>query len=241
MASPFRSDNKFIYCAVDRMEFYIPASYFDSARKFAEDMGSYIRVFGLFDVGYYNGTKKETKCMNCPVFINIYNYHSDVMDIDLPGEGTTPCRVIQYLKGQKIMEASIIENSDNAQTYVKFINSGKVPKTVKYQSAPRIWTKNQELSNANFGIRSETEEMILALTYRNPKNKTEKFAQIYGSDLSVGEHDYTTASIRQICQYASTFTSLTFEDIDSMVTTSLNRTRNRGKETYTPVEDIIKM
>lgn len=237
----FRSDGNFLYCAADRMEFLIPVSYFDAARKFAEDFGSYIKVFGLFDVAVYNGSAKITKCMNCPTFIDIFNYDSEVEEVDLPGEGVKPCRVIRYLKGQKIMEASIVENSDNAQTYVKFINSGKVPKTVPYNYTPQIWTKNQELSNADFGIRSETEEMILALTYRNPNNRGEKFAQLYGSDLSVGEHDYTTASIRQICQYASTFTSMTFEDIDSMITSSLNRTRTKGKETFTPVEEIIKM
>lgn len=239
--SPFRSDGKFMYCEADRMDFYIPIFYFDTAKKFAEDQGQIIKVFGLFDVAFYFGNERKTKCMNNPFFIQIYNYDSEVMDIDLPGEGMTPCRVIHYLKGQKIMESMIIEDSDNALTYVRFINSGKVPNTVPYSYTPQIWTKNQELSNVNFGIRSETEEVILALSYRNPKNPVEKFAEIYGKDLSVGEHDYVTASNRQICQYASTFSSLTFEDFDSMVTTSLNRTRTKGKETFTPVESIIKM
>lgn len=241
MPSPFRSDGKFMYCDADRMEFYIPVFYFDTSKKFAEDYGTSIHVFGLFDVAYFFGKEKDTRCLKCPVFINIYNYDSSIEDVDLPGDGVTSCRVVRYIKGQKIMEASIIENSDNAQTYVKFINSGKVPTAVPYLKAAEVWTKNQELSNADFGIRSETEEMILALTYRNPNNPAEKFAQLYGSDLSVGEHDYITASIRQICQYASTFTSVTFEDIDSMITTSLNRTRTKGKETFTPVEEIIKM
>lgn len=241
MASPFRSDQRFIYCNADQIEFYIPQSYFDESRKFAEDLGQTIKVFGLFDVMYAQGNKQETKCMNCPFFIFIYNYDSEVSQVDLPGEGPTLCRVIRYLKGQKIMESQIKEDSDNATIYVKFINSGKVPKTVPYSITPQIWTKNQEIANVNFGIRSETEEMILALTYRNPKNRGEKFSVLYGSDLEVGEHDYVPASIRQICMYASTFTSMTFEDIDSMITTSLNRTRNKGTEAFTPIEDIIKM
>ena len=49
------------------------------------------------------------------------------------------------------------------------------------------------------------------------------------------------ASIRQICQYTSTFTAVTFEDLDSMVTTSLNRERENIPETESPIEKIIKM
>jgi hypothetical protein len=49
------------------------------------------------------------------------------------------------------------------------------------------------------------------------------------------------ASIRQICQYASTFTALWFEDFDAMVTTSLNRTRENKPEANSPLEKIIKM
>ena len=59
--------------------------------------------------------------------------------------------------------------------------------------------------------------------------------------MDISQFDYQTASIRQICQYTSTFTALTFEDIDSMITTSLNRSRNKGNEVDSPIERIIKM
>ena len=47
--------------------------------------------------------------------------------------------------------------------------------------------------------------------------------------------------IREICQYTSTFTAVTYEDIDAMITTSLNRTKTKAPEAYSPVEDIIKL
>ena len=49
------------------------------------------------------------------------------------------------------------------------------------------------------------------------------------------------ASIRKICQYASTFSSITFEDIDSMITTSVNRAREKKPEADTPVEMLFKL
>ena len=84
MASPFRSDQRFIYCNADQIAFYIPQSYFDESKKFAEDLGQTIKVFGLFDVMYAQGNKRETKCMNCPFFIFIYNYDSKVSQVNLP-------------------------------------------------------------------------------------------------------------------------------------------------------------
>ena len=50
-----------------------------------------------------------------------------------------------------------------------------------------------------------------------------------------------SASIRQICQYNSTFTGIIYEDIDSMITSAINRNRNGKEEGDTPMEKIIKM
>lgn len=240
--SPFRSDGKFIYCEADKIEFMIPNSFFTKTPKYGEDLGMKLKVFGLFPVAYWFGNTKTVKTMNNPFYI-IIEKSTDVIETrDIPGEGETECFVVIYLKGQKIMESTIVEDSDDAVTFLRsFITSGKIPKTIPYSQVPAVWSRNQELSGVNFGIRSETEEIILALMYRNKKNLGEKFASVFGRDLDVSEYDYAEASIRQICQYASTFTSLTFEDMDSMITTSLNRKRNKGKETFTPVEDILKL
>ena len=85
------------------------------------------------------------------------------------------------------------------------------------------------------------EELILSVVYRDKNNPALKFCTNASKDLSITEYDYLTASIRQICQYASTFTALWFEDFDSMVTTSLNRTSENKSEMESPLEKIIKM
>ena len=48
-------------------------------------------------------------------------------------------------------------------------------------------------------------------------------------------------SIREMCQYTSTFNGVTFEDFDSMVTTSLNRTREHIEDPESPIEAILKL
>ncbi|HAU88111.1 MAG TPA: hypothetical protein DCW90_22330 [Lachnospiraceae bacterium] len=239
---PFRSDGKYMYCDADKMDFLIPNSFFTKSPKYAEDQGETIRVFGIFPVEFWFGNKSTIKTMNNPFYIIIKKSNTSIEKRILPGVGETECYVMSYVSGQQIMDSQIVIDSDDAVTFLKnFITAGKIPKTIPYSQAPVVWNKNQEVSGVNFGIRSEVEELILALMYRNKENMGEKFAVKYGSDLSTDEYSYAEASIRQVCQYASTFTSLTFEDMDSMITTSLNRNRNKGKETFTPVEDILKL
>ena len=58
--------------------------------------------------------------------------------------------------------------------------------------------------------------------------------------LGVSDYSYFPASVRQVCQYNSTFTAVTFEDIDSMITSSLNKAREKTPENTSPVEQVIK-
>ena len=119
------------------------------------------------------------------------------------------------------------------------MTAGNLPNLIPYSKALEVWRKNQELNNVHFGVSSCYLEVILSAMYRNPNDLSQKFAKI-ASDKGVSDYDYATASIRQICQYNSTFSALTFEDMDSMITTSLNKSRENVKEVESPLEQIIK-
>ena len=83
------------------------------------------------------------------------------------------------------------------------------------------------MNSVNLGVPSVIIELILSAAYRYKKDPTKKFSHVIGKDLNVSQFDYTMNNVRQICQYTSTFTALTFEDMDSMVTTSLNRAKTK--------------
>jgi hypothetical protein len=74
---------------------------------------------------------------------------------------------------------------------------------------------------------------------RNPNDLSQKFSRIAGNE-GVSDYSYFPASVRQVCQYNSTFTAVTFEDIDSMITSSLNKAREKTPENTSPVEQVIK-
>ena len=240
----FRSDNSYIYLEKPYCEFYIPLSFFDSSGGFAEDMGQMIKALGIFNVGFFENDKLvEMRILNLPTYINILVYDYEIRRVELPGESNpVPCKVLKYFKGNKVMESSVIQDGGNAELYLKFVLQGKIPLSVPYDKSIILWRKNQKLNGITLGVPSIIEELILSASYRSKSNPALKFAYVAGKDpQGTSMYDYKAASVRQICQYTSTFTALTFEDIDSMITSSLNRSRDKIPEAQSPIEQIIKL
>lgn len=239
----FKSDGNYIYLEAPAIEFYIPKYYFDPANKFAESLRDTVRTLGVFDVGIFdNGKLIEMRVLNLPTWVDLFVYDSDERTMKLPNEEeNTVCVVLKYIKGEKIMASSIVQDSSNVESYVNFTLKGKVPTIVPYEKSLQIWKKNQLMNNASLGVPDVMQELILSVSYRYKKDPGKKFSHVIGKNPTISQYDYVMNNIRQICQYTSTFTALTFEDIDSMITTSLNRTRNKGEEAYSPIESLIKM
>lgn len=241
--SYFKSDKNYIYLDAQSMEFYIPKFYFDDTNKFASFTTNGIRALGIFDVGIFeNGKLIDMKTLNLPTWIDLYVSEFDELNVKLPHEESPiPCVVIKYIKGEKIMASSVVEDSANVESYITFVLKGKVPNNIPYDKTIQIMKKNQELNNASLGVPDVMQELILSVSYRYKNDPGIKFSHVIGKNPSTSQYDYVMNNIRQICQYTSTFTALTFEDIDSMITTSLNRTRNHGYEAYSPIEALLKM
>ena len=238
--SVFRSDGNHIYLNIPYCEFYIPMYYFDSSRRYAQDLSDKIKVLGFFNVGIFeNGKLKELRTLNLPTNIVINVYDSEMRDVQMSNGEVLQCKVVKYMKDSKIMQSMIFQDDTNAKNMLKFITSGNLPSIVPYSKALEVWRKNQELNDVHLGVSSCYLEIILSVMFRDPNNMSQKFSAI-ASNEGVGDYDYKMGSIRQICQYNSTFTALTYEDMDSMITTSLNKSREKIPERESPVEKIIK-
>lgn len=240
--SYFKTDNQYLYLEAPYAEFYIPKVYFDGGR-YAEDRGSIIETLGLFHVGIFkNGELQEMKIFNAPTMLNLFVNDSEERDVKLPGnnDGLTPCKVIKYNKGHKITDAGVIQDASNVESFLDLIIKGKIPNNIPYNETLNIWRRNQELNGAHLGVPSVILELILSVTYRDKDDPGRKFSRVIGANPETSPFAYVTNNFRQVCQYTSTFAGLTFEDIDSMISTSLNRTRNHGEEAYSPLESLLK-
>ncbi len=240
----FKKDANYVYLLDNSCEFYIPSYYFEDRYKFAFDEGNTIKCLGVFNVAFFdtNGKVIERRMLNLPTWINLFVYESDVRRLKLQGDvEEIDYRVITYYKDMKIMPSKLVKDGDNVEGYLDFIMKGKIPNNIKYSDALRIWMKNQKMNGASLGVPSAELEMILSVYYRYKDDPTKKFSTVIGSDKSVSEYDYVMKNTRQICQYTSTYAGITFEDIDSMITTSINRTKRKEKELDAPTESILKL
>lgn len=223
-------------------EFYIPKSFFDSTKKFAEDFSDTMNVLGVFPIGIFENDKlSRIATMKVPIIIKLKVYNSEWRDVTLPSGKTEKCKVCKYFKDDILFSGAIVEDSSNAELFLNAIIAGALPDTLPYTKVIDLWRSNQRLSAVNFGVSSVSLEAILAVCYRSKNNPELKFARKFGASDAVSEYDYQMMSIRQICQYSSTFTSLIFEDFDSMVTSSINRCREGKEEQDSPLEKVIKM
>ena len=224
-------------------EFYIPLYYFDSNYNFAENLGDKINTFGVFNVGVFeNGKLSYIDTLAIPSWIKVNSIESEVRNVIIPGSGEIPCKVIKLYQGNELFLNRIVADSENAQTYLRLITFGKLPKSIPYSKTLELWQKNQSLNDVNFGVPSLILEVILSVVYRYKDNVSLKFSKVIGRPNSnVSEYDYEMASIRSVCQYASTFSAITFEDMDSMITASVNRLRDKKEESESPVENLFKM
>lgn len=226
------------------MEAYIPEFYFES--KMAENYGSSLRVFGLFNVRAYNekGAPYELETFNQPTLIYIFPSEIEKKDLQLiPGEDgeVETYYVAKFYKGNKLMKNSIPQDASNVELFLNLICRGKIPKTIPYNQILEIWQKNLSINGVKLGVTATVLEVIISEIYRNKKKPEETFAKLIGKEPKTSQYAYKTANIREICARNSTFAALTFEDLDQMITSSLNINKYNKTETESPIEKIIKM
>lgn len=223
------------------LECYIPDYYFQ--RSFAEQAGSTLKVFGVFSLRTFDGKGKPDKLetLSLPLFISLFAVEVEERTIALlPNRDPEKYHVAKFYKGNKIMSKYVIPDSTNVEIFLKMMLQGKLPDTIPYDKIIDIWHSNLKLNNVSIGTTSCIPEIIISEIYRDRKNPDKKFATTVGKDPSTSMYDYKTANIREICARQSTFTAITFEDMDSMITSSLNMDDSK-EQVESPIEKIIKM
>lgn len=244
LSQMLKDDGENIVFNGDYMEAYIPEFYFEG--KLAEDYGQSIRVFGLFNVRTFSkGKPMKLETFNVPTMI--YMFPSEMekkKDLQLvPGDDSDVenYRIAKFYRGNVIMPNSIPQDASNVELFLDLLTRGKVPKTIPYSQVLQVWQKNLAINGVKLGVTSTVLEIIISEIYRNKKKPEETFSKIIGKEPSTSEFSYRTANIREICARNSTFAALTFEDMDQMITSSLNINKYNKQESSSPIEKIIKM
>jgi hypothetical protein len=226
------------------MEAYIPQSYFD--KGLAENFGTSLKVFGVFNARSFTekNVPMKLETFNAPTMIYLYPIEIEIRQMQLIEDenGTVDTyQVAKFYKGGKVMANKVPQDVGNIELFLGLLFEGNIPTTIPYSQVIQLWHKNLQLNGQKLGVTSTIFEVIINQIYRNKKKPEEPFAKVMGQDPSASEYGYSTANIREICARNSTFAALTFEDMDSMITSSLNINKYNKQETQSPIEKIIKM
>lgn len=224
------------------LEMYIPAFYFES--QLAENYGNALRVFGLFTIKVSDDKKKggQLETFNVPSIIYIFPSELEKQTLQLINENEPEqYYVAKFYKGNKIMSNCIPQDATNVELFLDILFRGKIPKSIPYNQILEIWQKNLSINNVKLGVTSTILEVIISQIYRDKDKPEETFGRQLGKNPNKSKYAYKTAAIREICARNSTFAGLTFEDMDSMITSSLNINKYNKNESDSPVEKIIKM
>ena len=242
LANVTQIKGEFVMFNGEYMEAYIPLSFFKSG--LAENYGERINVLGLLNVREFDKNNKPLKLetLNFPSMVNIYPTEvNEVKGITLiPGNPPDDYLVAKFYKGDKFMDSAVKSDSTYVELFLNLLLRGKIPHSVPYTKVLNLWEKNLEINKVHLGVPNSILELIIREVYRNPEKPEEPFAKYIGKNFGgISEYCYGTANMRTICARNSTFAAMTFEDFDSMVKYTLNRSKYNKEATISPIEKII--
>lgn len=240
----FTNNGKDVIFNGEYLEIFIPEYYFES-NKYASVYGNIIKSFGIINGKIYKGSKViEQSLINIPTMINLHvNDVEKRNDIAYNDPNILPYdyRVLKFYKNDKVFNPTIELKSDYAQAFLYMLCNGKLNPNVPYDKLLEVWINNFLYTSVNLGIPISVMSIIINGLYRYRDNPDLKFSEALNTNPKLSMYRYHRANIREVCSKDSVFSALTFEDMDSMLTSSLNMSNYDKKQSVSPIEKIVKM
>lgn len=221
------------------MEIYIPDGYFEDDR-FAINKGIYVESLGIVYAKVFGEEESPYKIISLPTTVKFIVHEFSKGSIKIHDK-VINVMILKYLKNSYVMDNSITRNTMIAEQFLKAVLMGKLPDTLRYDSLIDTWWKNLEIVGFDLKSPSKILEMIIAAIYRDPKNKKNRFGEVYGRSADSSPFAYKTGNVRDVVEGLSTFSGLVFEDVGRMITSGLNNSMEGVEEPISPLEKIIHM
>lgn len=227
------------------MEVYLPKFYFE--KGIAITKGVEIETLGIFNFKVFSSEeKKENSPVRTYSFPSIIStkpsssYNANIPKL-VEEADESEFTVLKYYKGDIfITNVNTTQKSDNVQMFIDLLNAGKLPKTIPYDKILELEIINTSFNGVNLKVPGTVMELIISEIYRDKQDLTKPFRLRAGSGQKVSMYDYKAINMKSIPTFNSTFTAVTFEDIDYNLTASVNKTRQGKKELVSPIEKTIK-
>lgn len=231
----FKKEGLVVKYLGEELNIFVPDAYFEST--LAEVVGDRYFIFGILSAKAINKGKTEMSTINIPTFLNFYPKQVEEAKDD-DGE---KYRILKFFKGDPVMDAQTRADSNVAQTFLKMLCRGKLPTTIPYDEYLNVWDTNLDSNSVKFNVGSVIKEIIIAEMLRTKGNPYQKYAVVKGKNPKADPYGYEPSNINKICSMSSTFSAVTFENMDEMIITSVNMKRYNKEQKDSPLEKIIKL
>lgn len=230
------------------MEIYIPKSNFDNDRS-SQLTGEYLFTLGVFNFLVYREGKNakekaELRTLKLPFKIKIQYRTFFSTKTKLSNElDETDYMVFVLERGDLFcVNTEQAQNTNNAKDLIFLIHGGKLPNSIRYESVLDCYLGTTILNGVNLKSELVIFEFIVAELCRYKADTNLPFRKVIGADLTgnISEHDYVLINLKTLPAINSTFSALTFEDINQAIISSVKKTKNNEEENETPIEKVLK-
>ncbi len=235
IAKYFKKTSTDIVYIGEELELLLPYNYFEIG--YAERIGDHYNTYGVMEARCKNGNKIEKGTLAVPSMINVYPKST----YETKDELDNKIIVLKFFKNDKVTDNAVIASLDNAKLMVQQICSGKTPESIPYDKLLDQWYQNLNLNDKKYNVGSTIKELIIADLCVSKKDPSIKFAKEAGTNPNYDKNGYKPTSINVVCANSSTFSAVTFENIDEMLITSINKKRYNKKQKESPLEKILKL
>lgn len=227
------------------MEIYLPKTSFE--KKISYLKGENIETLGIFNfLVYKDGNrdpkKAEKRSLTLPFKIQFqFNSFYDTKISLIPGREPEDYRVFTLEKGNLFcVQTDFAKSSANTKELIFMIHGGNLPSSVPYDKVLDCYVGTALLNGVDLKIPMLIYELILAELCRYKEDINTPFRKAINENNKLSHNDYKTISIKKLPSLNSTFASITFEDINNAVITSINKTKNNEDEKPSPIEKVLK-
>jgi hypothetical protein len=234
----FNQDNK-------EFVFYVPENFFNdkTKRPIAEIKGEDVSMIGLCNWAIIDSNGKAGNINNfCfPTMMLCSPYEIEKVKAFKLTPKSTPgdYRILHFKKGDKVVkEVRVPQIIDNAELFFKLVViTSKMPETIPYDDIWELFIENSKLNGFNYGLHSQLFGIIVSELCRDPNNFKKSYRLTNNSSNPTG---YKTISIKYLPKFVSPYVSLTSENFDDAVRSSILMSDMDEKDIpYSPLEKVI--
>lgn len=244
----FTEKDNILYLKSGRVELYVLQRYVDSKVTSIHD--DIVHTLGYCIYKFYKD-RKDTKpskigVMNIPTMVPFYPIDIRFKVTDTIWDGIykysneNVYMVLEFEMGHRMMDKLLVQNLNNVTIFADLILGGKLDNNIPYDYISDAWMKNMIKNGIDLQVPASVIDLIIYELCRDIKTN-KPFGFVYGKDRTISPVSYKFANIREICASNSVFAALAFEDLNSMIDSSLNMTSQGKEQKISPVEQIIKM